>query len=196
MLRPPLAGSPPPGPPPGPGGSNLTGLGLSHGPYWTHEAQSIHNKQAYNPCSILSCKQAHIHTSSLLSYNYNKADCHNDVDPQPAQRQHNNCSKIETQKSNSRELHSTSAILPHQTPQKALTSLKAGSEITPTSYERNPTLMPTDYTREMSSHTSTASSKRSKTISKRSVSARGVQRYHSRLRRSCLPPEIEEDKVR
>ncbi|KZV19914.1 hypothetical protein F511_18723 [Dorcoceras hygrometricum] len=30
------------------------------------------HSQAYNPCSILSCKQAHIRTSSLLSYNYNK----------------------------------------------------------------------------------------------------------------------------
>ncbi|KZV27831.1 hypothetical protein F511_28332 [Dorcoceras hygrometricum] len=67
-------------------------------------AQSIHNKQTYNSCSILSCKQAHIRTSSLLSYNYNKEDCHNDADPPPAQRQHNNCSKTEAHKSNSREL--------------------------------------------------------------------------------------------
>ncbi|KZV24365.1 hypothetical protein F511_19867 [Dorcoceras hygrometricum] len=45
------------------------------------------------------------------------------------------------------------------------------------------------------SHTSPASSKCSKTISKRSVSARGVQRYHSYFNRSCLPSEIEEDKL-
>ncbi|KZV16511.1 hypothetical protein F511_26787 [Dorcoceras hygrometricum] len=36
----------------------------------------------------------------------------------------------------------------------------------------------------------------SKVISKRSVSARGVQRYHSYFNRSCLPSAIEEDKVR
>ncbi|KZV55654.1 transcriptional activator DEMETER [Dorcoceras hygrometricum] len=30
------------------------------------------HSQAYNPCSILNCKKAHIRTSSLLSYNYNK----------------------------------------------------------------------------------------------------------------------------
>ncbi|KZV54620.1 protein IQ-DOMAIN 1-like [Dorcoceras hygrometricum] len=56
-------------------------------------------------------------------------------------------------------------------------------------------LILTDYTREMSLHTSPASSKRPKEISKRSVSARGVQRYHSHSRRSCLPSAIEEDKL-
>ncbi|KZV56613.1 hypothetical protein F511_13844 [Dorcoceras hygrometricum] len=66
----------------------------------------------------------------------------------------------------------------------------------PGATERNPTLIPTDYTREMSSHTSPSSRKRSKTLPKRSVSARGVQRYHSLPSRSCLLPEIEEDKVR
>ncbi|KZV26672.1 hypothetical protein F511_34607 [Dorcoceras hygrometricum] len=54
--------------------------------------------------------------------------------------------------------------------------------------------MLTDYTMEMSSHTSPASRKRSKTISKRRVSARGVQRYHSHFNRSYLPLAIEEDK--
>ncbi|KZV47426.1 guanylate-binding protein 7-like [Dorcoceras hygrometricum] len=53
---------------------------------------------------------------------------------------------------------------------------------------------PRDYTREMSSHTSPASRKRLKTISKRSISARGVQRYHSYFNRSCLSSAIEEDK--
>ncbi|KZV37619.1 protein IQ-DOMAIN 1-like [Dorcoceras hygrometricum] len=54
----------------------------------------------------------------------------------------------------------------------------------------------TNYKREMSSHTSPASSKCPKAISKRNVSARGVQRYHSHFNRSCLPSAIEEDKVR
>ncbi|KZV15649.1 hypothetical protein F511_38857 [Dorcoceras hygrometricum] len=47
----------------------------------------------------------------------------------------------------------------------------------------------------MSSHTSPASRKRPKAISKRSVSARGFQRYHSYFNRSCLPSTIEEDKI-
>ncbi|KZV26377.1 hypothetical protein F511_38039 [Dorcoceras hygrometricum] len=54
----------------------------------------------------------------------------------------------------------------------------------------------TDYTREMSSHTSPASRKRPKAISKRSVSARGVQHYHSYFNWSCLPSAIKEDKQR
>ncbi|KZV17584.1 iron-sulfur protein NUBPL [Dorcoceras hygrometricum] len=53
-------------------------------------------------------------------------DCQNDADPPPAQRQHNNCSKTEAQKSNSWELQLDRAILPHQTPQKALTSTTQG----------------------------------------------------------------------
>ncbi|KZV36791.1 protein IQ-DOMAIN 1-like [Dorcoceras hygrometricum] len=53
-----------------------------------------------------------------------------------------------------------------------------------------------DYTREMSSHTSPASSKRPKAISKRSVSAIGVQRYHSHSHQNCLSPAIEEDKTK
>ncbi|KZV36920.1 protein IQ-DOMAIN 1-like [Dorcoceras hygrometricum] len=53
----------------------------------------------------------------------------------------------------------------------------------------------TDYKKEMSSHTSPASSIHPKAISKRSVSARGVQRYHSHSRRSFLPSAIEEDKI-
>ncbi|KZV49142.1 histone-lysine N-methyltransferase ASHR2 [Dorcoceras hygrometricum] len=57
------------------------------------------------------------------------------------------------------------------------------------------TIMLTDYTREMSSRTSLASSKRPKAISKRSVSARGVQRYHSYFNRSCLSSVIKEDKI-
>ncbi|KZV41219.1 putative LRR receptor-like serine/threonine-protein kinase [Dorcoceras hygrometricum] len=36
----------------------------------------------------------------------------------------------------------------------------------------------------------------SKSSTKRSVSARGVQRYHSYFSRNCLPPAIGEDKVR
>ncbi|KZV18733.1 rho GTPase-activating protein 7-like [Dorcoceras hygrometricum] len=53
-----------------------------------------------------------------------------------------------------------------------------------------------DYTREMSSRTSPASSKRSKVISKRRISARGVQRYQSYFNRSCIPSAIGEDKAR
>ncbi|KZV13861.1 hypothetical protein F511_44925 [Dorcoceras hygrometricum] len=55
--------------------------------------------------------------------------------------------------------------------------------------------MLTDYRREMSSHTSLASRKRSKAISKRSVLVRGVQHYHSYFNRRCLPSAIEEYKV-
>ncbi|KZV34209.1 hypothetical protein F511_40195 [Dorcoceras hygrometricum] len=36
----------------------------------------------------------------------------------------------------------------------------------------------------------------SKSSTKRSVSTRGVQRYHSHFNRIYLPPEIEEDKIR
>ncbi|KZV07163.1 putative LRR receptor-like serine/threonine-protein kinase [Dorcoceras hygrometricum] len=36
----------------------------------------------------------------------------------------------------------------------------------------------------------------SKSSTKRSVLARGVQRYHSYFNRSCLTPEIREDKIR
>ncbi|KZV40254.1 hypothetical protein F511_19390 [Dorcoceras hygrometricum] len=70
---------------------------------------------------------------------------------------------------------------------------KTGSEHLP---QQSRTVMLTDYTREMSSRTSPTSSKRPKAISKRSVSARGVQRYHSYFNRSCLSSVIEEDKVR
>ncbi|KZV43166.1 hypothetical protein F511_41044 [Dorcoceras hygrometricum] len=68
----------------------------------------------------------------------------------------------------------------------------------PTSYlndRSNPTLMLTDYIREMSSRTSPSLTQASKSGTKRSVLARGVQRYHSRLSRNCLPPEIGEDKL-
>ncbi|KZV35496.1 histone-lysine N-methyltransferase ASHR2 [Dorcoceras hygrometricum] len=69
--------------------------------------------------------------------------------------------------------------------------LKVESEHLP---QQARTVMLTDYTREMSLRTSSASSKRPKAISKRSVSARGVQRYHSYFNRSCLPSAIEEYK--
>ncbi|KZV34109.1 hypothetical protein F511_43318 [Dorcoceras hygrometricum] len=69
---------------------------------------------------------------------------------------------------------------------------KTGSEHLP---QQARTVMLTDYTREMSSRTSPASRKRPKAISKRSVSVRGVQRYHSYINRSCLPSAIEEDKI-
>ncbi|KZV44610.1 hypothetical protein F511_41246 [Dorcoceras hygrometricum] len=68
---------------------------------------------------------------------------------------------------------------------------KTGSEHLP---QQVRTVMLTDYTREMSSHTSPASRKLPKSISKQSVSARGVQRYHSDFNRSCLPSALEEDK--
>ncbi|KZV44118.1 hypothetical protein F511_15217 [Dorcoceras hygrometricum] len=141
------------------------------------------------------CKQAHIRTSSLLSYNYNKAECHNDPAPHLLNGNTTTAQRLKHSKATAGS-YTQLALSYLITPQKALTSLKGGSELTAKRLERNPTLMPTDYTREMSSHTSPASSKRSKTISKQIVSARGVQRYHSRLHRSCLPPEIGEDKVR
>ncbi|KZV44636.1 hypothetical protein F511_26095 [Dorcoceras hygrometricum] len=67
---------------------------------------------------------------------------------------------------------------------------KTGSEHLPQQARME---MLTYYTREMSSCTSPSSSKHQKAISKRSVSARGVQRYHSYFNRSCLPSAIEED---
>ncbi|KZV49638.1 hypothetical protein F511_08959 [Dorcoceras hygrometricum] len=47
-----------------------------------HSILSIHSK-AHNPCSILSCKQAHIRTSNLLCNNYYKQGPRNG-DPPPA----------------------------------------------------------------------------------------------------------------
>ncbi|KZV33882.1 hypothetical protein F511_11092 [Dorcoceras hygrometricum] len=52
------------------------------------------------------------------------------------------------------------------------------------------------YKMEMSSRTTPSLTLSSKSCTKRSVLARVVQRYHSRFSRSCLPPEIEEGKVR
>ncbi|KZV22368.1 hypothetical protein F511_27895 [Dorcoceras hygrometricum] len=71
--------------------------------------------------------------------------------------------------------------------------LKVESEHLP---QQARTVMITDYTRDMSPRTSPASRKRPKVISKRRVSARRVQRYHSYFNRSCLPSAIEEDKIR
>ncbi|KZV34270.1 hypothetical protein F511_38109 [Dorcoceras hygrometricum] len=58
----------------------------------------------------------------------------------------------------------------------------------------NSTLMLTDYRRDMSSRTSPSLTQASKSSTRRSVLARGVQRYHFGFSRICLPPAIGEDK--
>ncbi|KZV32116.1 hypothetical protein F511_29683 [Dorcoceras hygrometricum] len=129
----------------------------------TITAQSIHSK-AHNPCSILSCKQAHIRTSNLLCNNYYKQGPNN-ADPPPSK------------------------------PTQATTKSPKHRKATAGSYELNQRYPTPSNSVESSNNARQASSKRSKTISKRSVSARGVQRYHSHFNRSCLPSAIEEDKI-
>ncbi|KZV39890.1 hypothetical protein F511_04530 [Dorcoceras hygrometricum] len=74
-------------------------------------------------------------------------------------------------------------------------TVKAGSFDAVTHERRNPTLMLTDYRREMSSRSTFSSSRVSKKDTKRSVLARGVQRYHSYFSRSYIPSAIGEDKA-
>ncbi|KZV14335.1 hypothetical protein F511_43658 [Dorcoceras hygrometricum] len=88
-------------------------------------------------------------------------------------------------------------------PSSSTTSSKQNTRVEsntyPTSYLNggsNSTLMLTDYTREMSSRTSPILTQASKSGTKRSVSARGVQHCHSYFSRSCLPPAIGEKELR
>ncbi|KZV24156.1 hypothetical protein F511_17783 [Dorcoceras hygrometricum] len=143
--------------------------------------------KAHNPCSILSCKQAHICTSNLLCNNFYKQGPSN-ADPPPSKPTQATTQRLKHKKATagSYELNQR-----YPTPSNSAESSKqcmTRSEHLP---QQARSEMLTDYTREMSLHTSPASSKRSKTISKRSVSAIGVQRYHSHFNRSCLPSTIE-----
>ncbi|KZV46105.1 golgin subfamily B member 1 [Dorcoceras hygrometricum] len=60
---------------------------------------------------------------------------------------------------------------------------------------RNPTLMLTDYTREMSLRSSSSSSATYEKGMRRNALARGVQSYHSRFRRSYLLTAMETKKL-
>ncbi|KZV37022.1 hypothetical protein F511_13753 [Dorcoceras hygrometricum] len=73
-----------------------------------------------------------------------------------------------TEKQQLRATNSTTAILPHVTQQRAINNTRQALNTYPNKLGRKPTLMLTDYTREMSSHTSPASSKRPKTINEAS----------------------------
>ncbi|KZV35267.1 protein IQ-DOMAIN 1-like [Dorcoceras hygrometricum] len=131
-------------------------------------------------------------TSNLLCNNYYNQGPSN-ADPPPAKP-----TQATAQGPKNREATAGSYELNqhYPTPSNSAESSKqhkTGSEHLP---QQARTKMLTDYTRDMSSRTSPASSKRPKAISNRSVSARGVQRYHSYFNWSCLPSAIEEDKVR
>ncbi|KZV24210.1 F-box/FBD/LRR-repeat protein [Dorcoceras hygrometricum] len=144
----------------------------------------------YYPCQIHAVKQAHIRTSNLLSNSYYKQGPSN-ADPQPAKptqaidqgpkHRKATAGSYEFNQCYSTPCNSAESSKQHKTGSEHL-SQQARTE------------MLTEYKREMSSRTSLASSKRPNAISKRSVSARGVQRYHSYFNRSSLPSVIEEDK--
>ncbi|KZV31173.1 transcription factor [Dorcoceras hygrometricum] len=151
----------------------------------THEIMSnrehIQRLKAYTAaCNIThaqskSVKQAHIRTSSLLSYNYHDAVPSN-TDFTPAMPNTDTSSATAAQKIRigSYELNQICPTL--------LTQHKALNEAQ-------------DYRREMTSRSTSSSSQVSKRGMRRFALTRGVQLYHSCVHRGCLPSEIEEDKV-
>ncbi|KZV55544.1 beta-glucosidase 2-like [Dorcoceras hygrometricum] len=142
----------------------------------------MQRSKAYTTASIIThaqykaVKQAHIRTSTLLSYNYNKAIPSN-TDLTPAKQNTDTNSGTVAQK------------------------LRIGS------YDLNPNLSyPSNITETSKQSTRlekgdvfahlTSFTQASKSSTKRSVLARGVQHYHSYFNRIYLPSTIGEDRVR
>ncbi|KZV50003.1 hypothetical protein F511_21857 [Dorcoceras hygrometricum] len=160
--------------------------------------QSIHSSKHNHPCSIKAIKQAHIRTSSLLSYNYHKTVPSN-TDLTPAKPNTDTSSRTVAQKLRigSYELNQICPTL--LTQQKALN--KAQDRIltlTQQAYLKGrskATLMLTDYQREMSRNLINLDTRFQKLYQTKRLSVRSP-RYHSYFNRSCLPSAIGEDKVR
>ncbi|KZV38697.1 Glycosyl hydrolases family 32 protein [Dorcoceras hygrometricum] len=142
---------------------------------------SHNSNEAYTAASIIThaqskaVKQAHIRTSSLLSYNYHKAVPSN-TDLTPAKPNTYSSSGTVAQKLRigSYELNKICPTL--------LTQQKAPNKAQ-------------DYRRDMSSRSTSSSSQVFKRDTKRSILARGVQCYHSYFSRIYPPSAIREDKM-
>ncbi|KZV43892.1 hypothetical protein F511_33949 [Dorcoceras hygrometricum] len=141
-----------------------------------------------SPIEMRNQCAAHIRTSNLLCNNYYKKGPSN-ADPPPAKP-----TQATTQRPKHRKATAGSYELNQRypTPSNSAESSKQRKTRSEHLPKQARSEMLTDYAREMSLHTSPASSKRSKTISKRSVSATGVHRYHSHFNRSCPASAIEE----
>ncbi|KZV33492.1 putative serine/threonine-protein kinase NAK [Dorcoceras hygrometricum] len=150
-------------------------------------------RKAHTAASIIThakskaVKQAHIRTSNLLSYNYyNRVRATQICHLLSHQR---NYSRTETQKSNSWELRTRPALY---YPSISTESSKQhnGLNTYPNKLGRNANRL---HKGDVLAHL-TSFKQASKSSTKRSFLARGFQRYHSYLNRSCLPSAIEEDK--
>ncbi|KZV48153.1 hypothetical protein F511_23954 [Dorcoceras hygrometricum] len=148
-------------------------LVLNRHPGKMSNTEHIQQYKAYTAASInihaqsKAVKQAHICTSNLLCYNYyNRVPSNTDLTP--AKPNTNTISGTVTQKPRigSYKLNQICPTL--LTQQKALNKAQGRIfDAYPTSYlngRRNPTLMLTNYRREMSSHTSPASHKHPKAV--------------------------------
>ncbi|KZV53146.1 hypothetical protein F511_16481 [Dorcoceras hygrometricum] len=142
----------------------------------------IQQCKAHTAASIIThaqskaVKQAHIRTSSLLSYNYNKSVPRN-TDLTPAKPNTDTSSETVAQKLTNWELRAQPSLFyPSNTTEGSKRSTRLEKE---------------DVFAHLSNFTQA-----SKSNTKRSVLARGVQHYHSYFDRSYLSSAIGEDKVR
>ncbi|KZV23251.1 hypothetical protein F511_24615 [Dorcoceras hygrometricum] len=144
--------------------------------------KQIQQCKAYTAASIIThaqskaVKQAHIRTSILLIYNYNKAVPSN-TDLTPAKPNTDTSSGTLAQKITNWELRAQPNL---SYPSNTIEGSKQSTRL-----EKG------DVFAHLSSFTQA-----SKSSTKQSVLARGVQRYHSYFGQSYLPSAIREDKVR
>ncbi|KZV34646.1 hypothetical protein F511_23365 [Dorcoceras hygrometricum] len=159
--------------------------------------------KAYTAASIIThtqskaVKQAQICTSRLLSYNYNN-EVPSNIDPRTCYAYAQNLRDSSTETTTgSYELNQRYPTL--LTQQKALNKAQ-GRILTLTHELPEQQKQSHAYANRLQkgdvSRTSPSLIQASKSGTKRSVSARGVQRYHSHFSRSLLPSAIVEDKVR